>query len=65
MTEREKEIVLALARNDMNVSKTAKDLHFHRNNMTYHIEHITKKYNLDPRKFYDLIQLIEAARGGD
>ena len=62
MTEREKEIVLALARNDMNVSKTAKDLHFHRNNMTYHIERITKKYNLDPRKFYDLIKLIESAK---
>ena len=65
MTEREKEIVLALARNDMNTSKTAKDLHFHRNNMTYHIGRIVEKYGLDPRKFYDLIQLIEVARGGD
>ena len=64
MNELEKNIVLSYAENNMDVSKTARATHYHRNTMEYHLKRIAEKYGLNPRKFYDLIDLVDVAKGG-
>lgn len=59
LDERKREIVLAFAECSMSLSATAKKLHFHRNNIEYHLEQTRKKTGLNPRNFYDLIKLLE------
>lgn len=59
MKPEEKEIVLAMARNDLNTTKAAKDLHRHRNTVVYWIELIRRDTGLDCRRFYDLVKLLE------
>ncbi len=63
MTQTEKRVIIGFADNDMNLSKTARVLHYHPNSLRYHFPRITEKYNLNPLKFYDLIKLVEMARG--
>ena len=53
------EVIKALADNDMNVSKTANAMHYHRNNIIYHVEKIKDETGLNPLKFYDLIKLLK------
>lgn len=65
MTDVEKNIVLSYAENDMNETKTARAIHYHRNTIEYHFKKITEKYGLNPHKFYDLIKLIKMAKGGN
>lgn len=60
----EKEIVLAFAKNNMSKTKTATELYRHRNTVIYHLEKIQKSFGLDPQNFYDLIKLVEIAKGG-
>jgi len=65
LTEREKEVVLSFAENNMNVSKTARVLYLHLNSVIYHIERIREKYNVDPKNFYDLCELLQQIKSGD
>ena len=65
MTPIEKEIVLAYAKNNMNACKTAREVHYHHNNVKYHLSKIHDKYGLDPRVFYDLVKLVEIAGGAN
>jgi carbohydrate diacid regulator len=62
MNSKEKEMILALAEHDMNISKTADGLYYHRNTITYRLNKIKEKYFLDPTNFYDLIKLVEMAK---
>lgn len=55
----EREIILSMARNDLNVTTTAKELNRHRNSVVYWIEKIKKGTGLDCRKFYDMVKLLE------
>ena len=59
MTERDIEIILGYAENNMNVSETARKMFFHRNTLEYHLDKVKKKTGLDPRKFYDLLELVK------
>lgn len=59
LTDREKEIILAMAACDMNKTNAAAKLYFHRNTMAFHMDKIRKKTGLDPRRFYDLVKLLE------
>lgn len=61
MTEVKKTILRSYAKNNMNVTSTAQDLHYHRNNIEYHLTHIQSKTGLNPRNFYDLIELLKEA----
>jgi DNA-binding CsgD family transcriptional regulator len=60
-TEREREIIQAMADGNLNISEAARILFMSRNNVEYHVEKIKKHYGLDCRKFYDLIKLLEMA----
>jgi sugar diacid utilization regulator len=63
MTDSEKRIILGYAENDMNLSKTARATHYHPNTIRDYFPRIAKKYGLDPKKFYDLVELVEMAKG--
>ena len=64
MTKKEKEILLAYAENNMNTVKAARSIYCHHNTICYHLTKIKEKYGLDPRKFYDLVELLETIKGG-
>ena len=64
MTELEKNVILIYADNNMDISKTARAAKYHRNSIVYWLEKIKEKYGLNPRNFYDLIRLVEMAKGG-
>ena len=58
LTELDCEIVLAFAENDMKVSETAQKFFFHRNTIEYHLDKVKRKTGLNPKKFYDLTELV-------
>ena len=53
-----KELILAFAQNNMNVSKTSRQVFMHRNTVTYRFEKIKEETGLDPLTFYDLVELV-------
>lgn len=63
LSDREKEIVLMLARCNMNVLETSRKLYMRRHNVAYRLERIEQSTGLDPKNFYDLVKLVEAASG--
>lgn len=63
MDERDVEIILALAENNMNETKTARILFMHRNTVVYHIGKVKRTTGLDPMNFYDLHKLVQMAGG--
>jgi DNA-binding PucR family transcriptional regulator len=65
MSELDREIILLYAKNDMSASRTAKEMHYHRNTIVYHITTIHWRYGLNPKKFYDLVKLVEMAKEGE
>lgn len=65
LTKLDKDIVLSLADNDMNVSKVARALYMHRNNVIYHLRKVKSLTGLDPMKFYDLCKLIQMIGGSE
>ena len=60
-----RETILAMAEHDMNVIAVANEMHYHRNTMYYRLEQINKDYGLNPRRFYDLVKLVEMAKDED
>lgn len=61
MSELHKEIILTYISCYMNVSKTAKILHLHRNTVTYQLNKIREITGLDPFCFRDLVGLMKLA----
>ena len=61
MSELHKEIILTYISCYMNISKTAKALHLHRNTVTYHLYKIREVTGLDPFNFHDLVKLMKLA----
>lgn len=55
----DREVVLALAANNMNVCETARQLPAHRNTVVYHANKVKKLTGLDPLNFYDLHTLVQ------
>lgn len=62
LSGKEKEILLEFAKNDMRISPTAKNLFFNRNSVYYHLRKVKSKTNLDPLRFYDLVELVQVVR---
>ena len=52
-------ILETLAKNNMSVTSTAKELHYCRTNIQYHLYNIHQETGLNPQNFYDLIELLE------
>lgn len=65
LTERDVQIVLTFAKNNMNVSKTAQELFFHRNTVVYHLDKVERMTGLNPFKFYDLMKLVSSLKEGE
>ena len=64
MTEQDRSIVMAFASNDMHVSNTAKQLHYHHRTIHAHLDRVCKNTQLNPRKFHDLVLLVFAISDG-
>lgn len=53
-----RQIIKALADNDMKVSEVARALFMHRNTVLYNVERIKKITDKDPLNFFDLHDLV-------
>lgn len=63
LDDRRKDIILAMAECNMNVSEVAQMKHYHRNSIIYHCNHIHQKTGLNPHNFYDLVKLVDMVKG--
>lgn len=61
MTQVQKDIVRAMARNNLNMTHTANELYRTFNCIAYHRGRLLDLYGLDMRNFYDLQKLLELA----
>lgn len=46
----------------MNIGEVSRQLFMHRNTVTYHLDKVKRQTGLDPRRFYDLIELVKMAQ---
>lgn len=60
--DRMRETILAFAECDMSILKTSKKTNYHWNTIMYHLEKTRKKTGLNPRRFYDLVKLVEMVK---
>lgn len=59
--EEDAHIVIAMANHNMNVTDVARAIFAHRNTVLYHLDKVKRQTGLDPRRFYDLIELVKMA----
>lgn len=62
LDEQDFELILSFAANNMNCTNTGKAMYMHYNSIRYRLESIQRKTGLDPRKFYDLVELVKMAK---
>lgn len=62
MTYRQAKIILTFAENNMRVRDTAWQLYRSEGSVTYQFKKIHEETGLNPRKFFDLVSLVEMAR---
>lgn len=65
LSDRQKQIILAMADCSLHASDVAKKLYMDRSSVTYHISQIEQKTQLDPRNFWDMVKLVEMVKGAD
>lgn len=63
LTPVRRDIILALAENQMRITQTARKLFLDRNTVVYHIQLIKSITGKDPMNFYDLYQLVQIVKG--
>jgi hypothetical protein len=51
-----------LANHNMNVTDVAHAIFAHRNTVLYHLNKVKQQTGLDPRRFYDLVELVKMAQ---
>lgn len=61
LSKKQKEIILTFSENNMNSSKTARSLYMASSTIEYHLKMILHNTGLNPKRFYDLIILVEIA----
>ena len=61
MTETQAKVVKAMAENQLNMSRTAKALHYHRTAIYKHAIRVLNQTGKDMRDFYDMIHLLREA----
>lgn len=61
MTRRQAQAIVALAAHDMNVQAAARSLYYHRNALEYHLQQIEDATGKNPKRFYDLCELLPVA----
>ena len=62
MTYKQAKIILTFAENNMRVRDTAWQLYRSEGSVSYQFKKIHEKTGLNPRKFFDLVSLVEMAR---
>lgn len=60
LTESDVETIIGMARNDMDMSETARKIYISPNGMWYRIRRIAERTGLDPRRFFDLVTLVRS-----
>lgn len=56
------EIIIALADNDLSITKTSIALYVHSGTVRYHLKKVRESTGLNPLKFYDLCKLLPVAK---
>ena len=59
LTDADRDVLYAYADNDMNVSKTARNIFMNRSCVDYHLLRVHQKTGLDPYRFHDLVELMQ------
>lgn len=49
-------------KDNMNVTDVARAIFTHRNTVLYHLNKVKQQTGLDPRRFYDLVELVQIAQ---
>ena len=62
MDKEDAHIVIAMANHNMNVTDVARAIFAHRNTVLYHLNKVKQQTGLDPRQFYDLVELVRMAQ---
>lgn len=62
MNKEDAHIVVAMANHNMNVTDVAHAIFTHRNTVLYHLNKVKQQTGLDPRRFYDLVELVKMAQ---
>lgn len=62
MNKEDAHIVIAMANHNMNVTDVARAIFAHRNTVLYHLDKVKRQSGLDPRRFYDLVELVKMAQ---
>ena len=65
LTELEKRMVLNFARCNMSITGCAKKMNYARNSVAYHLRQVKRKTGRDPKKFYELAQLVLMIKRGE
>ena len=65
ISNREKDVIFALAESKLNVSEAARKLFLNRNTVLYHVSEIKRISGFDPLDFYGLQELIERVKTDD
>lgn len=58
LNEKERAILLAMCRNDLNLTGAARELHYHRNGIAYQVERLERKTGYNISTFYGALQLL-------
>lgn len=61
MTNLEAVIVIAMVKNNLNITAVANTLPMQRNTVLYHLDKIERETKLNPRHIHDLIDLLGIA----
>lgn len=62
LTKIQAEVIVKLAKNNINAAATARDMFMHRNTVDYHIRMVYRNTGKNPLVFYDLLELLPVAR---
>ena len=62
MNKKDAHIVMAMANHNMNVTDVARAIFVHRSTVLYHLDKVKQQTGLDPRRFYDLVELVKMAQ---
>lgn len=64
MNAMDKECIRAFADAGMNASEAGRRMYVHKNTILYHFDRVKKETGLDPRKFNDLVELLDIMGNG-
>ena len=58
LTDKERELVIAVCRNDLSIHRAARDLHYHCNTLRYQAIRLAEKTGYDCRTFNGALHLM-------